>query len=83
VATAAAWASFAEAGNLMTYGPVIGEAQARLAVFVDRVLKVGKAYEIPVELPWRMQLMLELKTARAIGVVVHRAVLQRAERVTE
>jgi putative ABC transport system substrate-binding protein len=83
VPTVSAWAAFAEAGNLMTYGPVIGEAQARLAVFVDRILKGGKAAEIPVELPSRIELVLNLKTARAIGVDIPRSVLQRADQVIE
>ena len=83
VATVSAWASFAEAGNLMTYGPVIGEAQARLAVFVDRILKGAQASEMPVELPARIEMVLNLKTARAIGIDVPPAVLQRADRVIE
>lgn len=83
VPTVGAWAPFAQAGNLMTYGPVIGEAQARLAVFVDRILKGGKAAEIPVELPSRIEMVLNLKTARAIGVEIPRTVLQRADLVIE
>ncbi len=81
--TVSAWASFVEAGNLMSYGPVIGDAQARLAYFVDRILKGGKAAEMPVELPARIELVLNLRTARAIGVDVAPAVLQRADRVIE
>lgn len=83
IPTISAWGAFAEAGNLMTYGPVIGEAQARLAVFVDRILKGAKAGDMPVELPARIELVLNLKTARAIGVDVPRSVLQRADRVIE
>lgn len=83
VPTVSAWAAFADAGNLMTYGPVIGEAQARLAVFVDRILKGGKASDIPVELPARIEMVLNLKTARAIGVDIPPALLQRADRVIE
>lgn len=83
VPTVGAWAPFAQAGNLMTYGPVIGEAQARLAVFVDRILKGGKAAEIPVELPSRIEMVLNLKTARAIGVEIPRTVLERADLVIE
>ena len=81
--TISAWAAFADAGNLMTYGPVIGDAQARLAYFVDRILKGAKAAEIAVELPARIELVLNLRTARAIGVDVPRAMLQRADRVIE
>jgi putative ABC transport system substrate-binding protein len=83
IPTISAWGAFAEAGNLMTYGPVIGEAQARLAMFVDRILKGAKASDMPVELPARIELVLNLKTARAIGVDVPRSVLQRADRVIE
>jgi putative tryptophan/tyrosine transport system substrate-binding protein len=83
VPTISAWAAFADAGNLMTYGPVIGEAQARLAVFVDRILKGAKASEMPVELPARIEMVLNLKTARAIGIDLPPAVLQRADRVIE
>jgi putative ABC transport system substrate-binding protein len=83
VPTVSAWAAFADAGNLMTYGPVIGDAQARLAHFVDRILKGAKAAEIPVELPARIELVLNVRTARTIGVELPPAVLQRADRVIE
>ncbi|HRH86722.1 MAG TPA: ABC transporter substrate-binding protein [Rubrivivax sp.] len=83
IPTISAWGAFAEAGNLMTYGPVIGEAQARLAFFVDRILKGAKADDMPVELPLRIELVLNLKMARAIGVMVPRSMLQRADRVIE
>jgi putative ABC transport system substrate-binding protein len=83
VPTVSAWAAFAEAGNLMTYGPVIGDAQARLAVFVDRILKGAKASEMSVELPARIEMVLNLKTARAIGVDLPPAMLQRADRVID
>jgi putative tryptophan/tyrosine transport system substrate-binding protein len=83
VPTVSAWGSFAEAGNLMTYGPVIGDAQARLAVFVDRILKGGKASEMAVELPARIEMVLNLKTARAIGVEVPASVMLRADRAIE
>ncbi|HEU5296813.1 MAG TPA: ABC transporter substrate-binding protein [Burkholderiaceae bacterium] len=78
-----AWAAFADAGNLMTYGPSIQEAQVRLASFVDRILKGGKASEIPVELPTKIELVFNLKVAKAIGVDVPAALLLRADRVIE
>lgn len=83
IPTISAWGAFAESGNLMTYGPVIGDAQARLAFFVDRILKGAKAGDMPVELPLRIELVLNLKTARAIGVNVPLSLLQRADRVIE
>jgi putative ABC transport system substrate-binding protein len=83
IPTVSAWAAFADAGNLMTYGPVIHEAQARLAVFVDRILKGTKASELPVELPARIEMVLNLKTARAIGIDVPSALRQRADRIVQ
>lgn len=83
VPTVSAWADFADAGNLMTYGPVVTEAQARLAVFVDRILKGAKASELPVELPARIEMVLNLKTARAIGIDVPATLGQRADRIVQ
>jgi len=83
IPTVSAWRSFAEAGNLMTYGPVIHEAQVRLASFVDRILKGAKAAEMPVELPTKIELVFNLKTAKAIGVDVPAALLLRADHVIE
>ena len=83
IATVSAWRSFAEAGNLMTYGPVIHEAQVRLASFVDRILKGAKAAETPVELPTQIELVLNMKAAKAIGVEVPYALRLRADRLIE
>lgn len=83
VPTVSAWADFADVGNLMAYGPVIGEAQARLAVFVDRILKGAKAADLPVELPARIELVVNLKTARTLGVDVPVSLRQRADRIIQ
>lgn len=83
VPTVSAWRSFAEAGNLMIYGPVIQEAQVRLASFVDRILKGAKAAEMPVELPTQIELVLNLKTARAIGFDIPSSLRLRADRLIE
>lgn len=83
VPAVSAWAAFAEAGNLMTYGPVIGDAQGRLAYFVDRILKGARAAELPVELPARIELVLNLKTARALGIDLPQQMVLRADRVIE
>jgi putative ABC transport system substrate-binding protein len=76
-----AWSSFADAGNLMTYGPVLDESHARLASFVDRILKGEPAAEMPVEGPTRLELVINLKTARALGIAVPNIVLLQATRV--
>jgi putative ABC transport system substrate-binding protein len=78
-----AWADFAEKGNLMTYGPAIKEAQVRLAWFVDRILKGAKAAEIAVELPTKIELVINLKTAKALGLTIPPSLLSRADEVIE
>jgi putative tryptophan/tyrosine transport system substrate-binding protein len=83
IPTVSAWPQFAEAGNLMTYGPVIQEAQERLASFVDRILKGANPAEIPVELPTKIELVINLKTAKAIDLVVPQSLRLRADRLIE
>lgn len=77
------WAQFAEGGNLMSYGPNLRESSRRLATYVDKILKGIKPAEIPVELPTRVELVVNLKAARALGVTVPQAVLLRADQVIE
>jgi putative ABC transport system substrate-binding protein len=77
------WAQFAEGGNFMSYGPNLRDASRRLAFFVDRILKGAKPAELPVELPTRVELVVNQKAARALGVKVPQAVLLRADRVIE
>jgi putative ABC transport system substrate-binding protein len=67
----------------MTYGPVIREAQVRLASFVDRILRGAKAAEMPVELPTKIELVFNLKTAKAIGVDVPISLRLRADHMIE
>jgi putative ABC transport system substrate-binding protein len=78
-----AWAAFAEAGNLMSYGPILAEGQSRMAAIVDRLLRGEKAADVPVEGPTRFELVLNLKAARTLRVEVPRPFLQRADRVIE
>jgi len=81
--TISGWAQFAEGGNLMSYGPNLLESYRRLAAYVDRILKGAKPSDLPVELPTRVELVLNLKAARALGVTVPPTVLLRADRVIE
>lgn len=78
-----AWALFADAGNLMTYGPVLEECYARLAWFVDRILKGARPAEIPVERPTKFETVLNLKAAKSLGIAIPQSVLLRADRVIE
>ncbi|MEJ8810146.1 ABC transporter substrate-binding protein [Variovorax ureilyticus] len=77
------WAEFAQQGNLMIYGPVIEEVYRRLAAYVDKIGRGAKPADLPVELPTRVELVVNLKTARAIGLAIPRAVLLRADHVIE
>ena len=64
------WAVFAEKGNLMTYGPVLRESHARLAVFVDRILKGAKAADLPVERPTVHELVVNRRVAKELGIAI-------------
>jgi putative ABC transport system substrate-binding protein len=75
------WAQFAEGGNLLSYGPNLRESSRRLAFYVDKILKGTRPAEIPVELPTRVELVVNAKAARALGVTVPQSVLLRADQV--
>jgi putative ABC transport system substrate-binding protein len=77
------WAQFADSGCLMTYGPDLRVSYRRLATYVDRILKGAKPADLPVELPTSVELVVNLKTATALGMRVPPAVLARADRVIE
>lgn len=75
------WAPFAEQGNLMIYGPVVEDVYRRLAVFVDKIAKGAKPSDLPVELPTKVELVINLIAAQALGIEVPSSVLVRADRV--
>ena len=77
------WAVFAEKGNLMTYGPVLGESHARLAVFVDRILKGAKAADLAVERPTVHELVVNRRVAKELGIAVPPTLLARADRIID
>jgi putative ABC transport system substrate-binding protein len=74
---------FAEAGLLLTYGANLRDLFRRSAVFVDKIFKGAKPADLPVEQPTKFELVVNLKTAKALGVEVPTSLLQRADEVIE
>jgi putative ABC transport system substrate-binding protein len=76
-------AQFAEAGGLMSYSNDFHDNWRRAADYVDRILKGAKPADLPVQQPTKIELVVNLKTAREIGVTIPRSILLRADRVIE
>lgn len=73
----------AAAGGLMSYGPNIGAQYQRASHYVDRILKGGKAAEMPVEQPSLYELVVNMRTAKALGLAIPQALLTRADEVLQ
>ncbi len=74
---------FVVTGCLVAYGPSYGALARRAAVYVDKILKGAKPANLPVEQPTNFELVINLKTAKALGLTIPPSLMQRADQLIE
>ena len=75
--------AYAEAGGLMSYGANFLDLERRAATFVDKILKGAKPADLPVAQPTKFELVINMKTAKAIGLTIPQPLLQRADQIID
>ena len=77
------WGEFAQSGGLLTYGPNSKKFFRRLAIYVSKIVAGAKPSEMPIEQPTAFELVINLKTAKSIGLTIPATLLARADEVIE
>lgn len=83
IAVVAGWTPFAQRGALLAYGPQFADVYRRLATYVDRIHRGARPGDLPIEQPTKIELVLNLKTAKALGLTMPQALLLRADEVIQ